>query len=395
MSASPRVLVAFGGIPLHGQERANIQVLRALRDQGADVLFVTERNYGHESIQPELDRLGFKWTRGTYPLRWSRGMSIRDVGRQIRDMIRANTDFVRAAREFRPTHIHMVSERFLADLLPAVWWLRKPVVFRLGDLPRQHRSLFRALWRWVYIPTVTQFVGNAGFVESALLEAGVPARKLRRIYSVAPERALDAPSDLDADLLAEANGEAPYAGRTVVYMGQLNEEKGVHQLVEAAIALCQDRDDVRFLIAGDYAWENPFAQNLIASVETAGLKERIRFLGYTKDVPRLLSIADIHVAPSVYEEPLANTVLEAKRAGVPSVVFPSGGLPEVVVESGRDAVLCREKTPEALAEGLTHYLDLNADALADAGRAAQESLATLGITPEVFAREWANVYATT
>ena len=61
-----RVLVMLGGIPLWGQERGNIQVFAALKGHLRS-LFVTHKAYGHESIQPMLDRLGLAWTTGTYP----------------------------------------------------------------------------------------------------------------------------------------------------------------------------------------------------------------------------------------------------------------------------------------------------------------------------------------
>ncbi|MEO0560125.1 MAG: glycosyltransferase family 4 protein, partial [Bacteroidota bacterium] len=124
-----------------------------------------------------------------------------------------------------------------------------------------------------------------------------------------------------------------------------------------------------------------------------GLSDQIRFLGFIEDVDRLLHLSDIHCAPSVWEEPLANTALEAKRAGVPSVLFPSGGLPELVVEHGKDAYLCPIKSAEALEAGIQHYLDLDDDELAMRGRAASASLSILEISREAFTRAWASVYA--
>ena len=99
--------------------------------------------------------------------------------------------------------------------------------------------------------------------------------------------------------------------------------------------------------------------------------------------------AAIHVAPSMWEEPSANVVVEAKREGVPSVVFRSGGLPELV-RSGVDGVICEEKTAEALAAGIASLLE-NEERRRAAGRAAREDFeARFG--PERFARQWAEVF---
>ncbi|MDT0632217.1 glycosyltransferase family 4 protein [Rubrivirga litoralis] len=385
-----RVLVTLGGIPLWGQERGNIQVFEALRDVGVDALFATHHSYGHESIQPALDGLGLGWTTAFYPGRWVRGKGAGWLAGRFREALQSNRDLLRAARAYRPTHVHTMNERYAVDFLPAFKLLRVPVVYRAGDAPSQHRRIFRFAWRRLIAPSVSRFVAISGFVRDALVEAGVPPEKITVIYNYPPERP---PRPEGSDLPADVT--APYSGRTVAYVGQITADKGVDVLVDAALALCAERDDVRFLLAGNYSWKNPFADALRDRVEAAGLSDRVRFLGSVADVPGLLALADVHTAPSVWEEPLGNVVVEAKRAGVPSVVFPSGGIPELVVEDGRDAVLCRDKTPEALTNGLRHFLDLPADALADAGGAARASLEALGITREAFTRAWAGVFAQT
>ncbi len=382
-----RVLVTMGGIPLFGQERGNIQVFHALRDVGVDALFATNAKYGHEAVQPALDDLGMTWTGVYYPGRWVRGKGLRWLRGRLRRGVDSNRDFLRAARAYRPTHIHTMNETYATDLLPSFALLGVPIVYRVGDEPRTHRAIFRFMWRWVLGRRANQFVAISEFIRGRLLEAGVPPEKVRVIYNYPPERPPLDESDLPDDL------RVPYDGRTVVYLGQISADKGVDLLVEAATAICRERGGVRFLLAGDYSWRNPFADTLIASVHETGLADRIRFLGHIEDVGGLLALADVHTAPSVWAEPLSNVVPEAKRAGVPSVVFPSGGLPELAVEDGRDAVVCRSKSADALADGLRHYLDMTDGQLAEAGGAARASLKTLGITREAFVRAWADVYA--
>ena len=65
---------------------------------------------------------------------------------------------------------------------------------------------------------------------------------------------------------------------------------------------------------------------------------------------------EIHAAPSVFNEPFGVTVLEAKLAGIPSVVFPSGGLMETVSD-GVDGYVCKGKNADALYDGLSYYLN--------------------------------------
>ena len=386
-ASNARVVVTLGGIPLWGQERGNIQVFHALKDVGVDALFVTHHSYGHESIQPALDGLGLRWTTAYYPGRWIKGKGVRWLAKRFNESIRSNREFYRKARAYRPTHVHTMNWRYAVDFLPAYKLLGVPVVYRVGDKPERHRKIFEFAWRRLISPNVNQFIAISNFVRDQLIEAGVPEGKIRVIYSYPPERPPRDGTDLPSDVVD------PYGGKTVVYVGQVTESKGVDLLVEVALALCRERDDVRVLLAGDYSWRNPFADALIALVDAEGLSDRIRFLGSVQDVPGLLSVADVHVAPSVVEEALGNVVIEAKQVGVPSVVFPSGGLPELAVEQGLDVFVCTAKTASALADGLRHYLDLPADDHAEAVHAARASLGTLGITREAFTQAWADVYA--
>ena len=386
--ADVRVLVTLGGSLFYGQERGNVQVFHALRDVGVDALFLTHRDKGHIEVQPALDRMDLAWTTAPYPSRWRYGMSPRRLAREVRRTYASNRDFRQAFRRYRPTHVHTMSERYALDLAPSLRRLSVPLIYRAGDVPLQHNLLYRSLWRRLLIPKVSQFVAISQFVRRSLRDVGVPDDRIRVIYNYPPDRpASNGTSDLPPDLLA------PYVGRTVLYMGQMTRDKGVDLLVEAALAICRERDDVRFLFAGASAASDELVNQLTRDVRAAGFAERVRFVGYVQDIPGLLDLADVHTAPSVWDEPLSNVVGEAKRAGVPSVIFRSGGLPELVVEDGRDAVLCRAKTAEALASGLRHYLDAPSETLQAAGAAARHSLSVLGITRDAFTQKWAAVYS--
>ena len=387
-----RVLVLLGGIPLHGQERGNIEVFRALKPHGVEALFVTHKGYGNELIQPFLDSLGLRWVAAPIVGFWS--FRPRLFVDRVREFVEGNRAFVRAARKFNPTHIHAGNERNVLNLLPAIWRLRRPFVFRLGDSPRSHRWAFRTYWQRFIGPSIAQMVCISDFIREKAIEAGMDKEKLTVIRNAPPARApRSGPPDLPDDLVAEVAGAASeFRGCTVVYVGQLNKGKGVDLLVDSARTLCRERDDLRFLIAGDYTWQNPFAQSLMDALEQAGLSDRIRFIGFVEDIPALLSLADVIAVPSVGDEPLSNVVSEAKRENVPAVVFPSGGLPELIAQSGEDGIVCHGRTADALTDGLRLYLDLDADALAAKKGAAYESLETLGLTERHYVDAWMKIY---
>jgi glycosyltransferase involved in cell wall biosynthesis len=125
-------------------------------------------------------------------------------------------------------------------------------------------------------------------------------------------------------------------------------------------------------------------------VEVMGNQQRILFLGHVDDVNTTYSQADIHVCPSVTTEALPHVVLEAKQCGKPSVVFPTGGIPELI-EHEVDGYVCRAKTAEALAEGIRFFLN-DPEKLRLAGEAARRSLEEK-FGEQRFRRAWAEVFA--
>jgi glycosyltransferase involved in cell wall biosynthesis len=83
------------------------------------------------------------------------------------------------------------------------------------------------------------------------------------------------------------------------------------------------------------------------------------------------------------------TVVEAKAHGIPSIVFPSGGLVELV-EHGRDGWVCDFPTAASLESALRHYVVHPAN-LAEQGKAALHSLSER-LRVQDYGRRWAEIY---
>ena len=98
-------------------------------------------------------------------------------------------------------------------------------------------------------------------------------------------------------------------------VGRLWKQKNPQALLNVAISILKDRDDVHFIFAGD----GEFRVNLEKQVEISGLGGSIHFLGWRDDTEKLLKAMDIFVLPSLWEGmPLA--ILEAQATGLPCVV---------------------------------------------------------------------------
>ncbi|HWN27938.1 MAG TPA: glycosyltransferase family 4 protein [Actinomycetospora sp.] len=154
---------------------------------------------------------------------------------------------------------------------------------------------------------------------------------------------------------------------TLLYLGRLEWEKGVHDLVAALPAIRRAHPGTRLLVAGTGSCSDWLAERARA----ARVRRSVRLLGHVDDATLrdLLASADAAVLPSRYE-PFGITALEAAAAGAPLVASRAGGLGEVVVDGVTGLSFAPGDVP-GLAAAVVRCLDDPAAARtrADAARA--------------------------
>jgi glycosyltransferase involved in cell wall biosynthesis len=135
--------------------------------------------------------------------------------------------------------------------------------------------------------------------------------------------------------------------RRLLFVGLLVPRKGVHVLLDA-LADPRLPTDLTLRIAGD----GPERGALEAQARTLGLADRVEFLGFREDVPKLLGEADAFVLPSQLEQqPLV--LIEALGAGLPCLATDVGGVAD---QLGDDGVVVPPNSAPALADGLLSLL---------------------------------------
>lgn len=379
--AGCRVLAALNGLELFGHERGNIEVFKILREMGAEVMVGVNATEDGGAVAAHLRELGF----ATFPLPFSNQWSWQwlkkyplSIAEKVKAIVRCSWMFHRIVRQFRPTHVHLGSALAYSYLAPALHLCSMPLVYRMGDCPPTDSPFNLFIWRMA-MQRAAQVVSNSEYVRKSALRAG--ARDVSVIHNLAPAR-----TGASAGYYTTAN-ECNNAD--LIYVGAVAEHKGLIPLVEAFSRIVQDYPALRLDIVGGSQFDVIFRDQLIQLLRSNGVEDMVRLRGQVDDPSHFYQCAAIHVAPSICEEALPNVVLEAKREGTPSVVFPSGGLPEMVRHQV-DGYVCREKSVDALEEGLRWMLS-DADRLSRMGVEAQgDSESRFG--RERFAREWANVY---
>lgn len=382
MTARPRILALFGARVIFGAERGNIEALAALRDQGCEILCLVRHESWNDHIPAALAARGLASQKVPFIDGWLRGWRLWILFRNPIAFLVGNWRMLRIVREFRPTHIHAFNHLYVLSFVPVLVLLRIPMIYYAGDKPTRHRWSWRVLWSFIVART-DRFVAVSRFIARELEVAHVRLDRIEVIYSAPPKRTgIEISPPIDGSF------------RNIVFVGQIIEDKGPHLLVQAFRNLAESSSDARLLIAGRVSeWRgDDWARNLRDRIaKDPVLRDRVSFLGLVEDVPTLLRSCEILVNPSLLEEALGLVVMEAKAAGIAAIVFPSGGLPEMI-EHGVDGYICRDKTVGALEEALRFYLD-DPSLARRHGAAAQDSLARLGI-PD-FARRWLAVYEAT
>lgn len=142
-------------------------------------------------------------------------------------------------------------------------------------------------------------------------------------------------------------------GSAVVFIGRLEEEKGVRTLLDAMPDVHRALPSARLLIVG----EGGAGEGFRSHARQIGLSEDVvRFAGHVSegDLRRLGAAAGVAVVPSWYE-PFGFVALEAAVLGAPLVVSGVGGL-ATIVEDGRTGLVVPPGDAEALGSAIVATL---------------------------------------
>ncbi|QCR31886.1 glycosyltransferase family 4 protein [Lysinibacillus sp. SGAir0095] len=113
----------------------------------------------------------------------------------------------------------------------------------------------------------------------------------------------------------------------LIYAGELSYRKHQDLLIKAVSHLSNKIPNIKLLLIG----EGDLLAQYKQQVTDLGLKEKVKFLGFRKDVSNLMLIADVSVSSS-RQEGLPVNVMEAMATGLPLVVTDCRGNRDLVID---------------------------------------------------------------
>jgi len=280
-----------------------------------------------------------------------------------RDLPPACLRLRRLLREFHPDIVH--GHMFHAALLTRLLRLEAPGAHIISTMhTARDGGRLRALALRVTdaLADISTNVSNEA-VDAFVASGAVPAGRMITIHNgIDTERYRREPG-ARAQVRVEFGIAEPT--RLLFAAGRLDWSKDYPNLLQA-LALLGDSIDYQLLVAG----EGPHGDALAQLVRTLGLEARVRFLGIRRDIPELMSAADVFVLSSVGEA-FGLVVAEAMACECVVVATDAGGVREVL---GQDGMLVPTRDPVALAHALRTAFALDPARAAAMGEAARQRI---------------------
>lgn len=205
-----------------------------------------------------------------------------------------------------------------------------------------------------YYRRCDHLIANTPGVVRYLTGAGWPAERISMISNFGEVPDLSSARDLRAEL------ELPKEASVLLGLGRLHSNKA-HDVSLRVLSMLPD---CYLMIVGSGALR-PKLEHL---AEDLGVAERVRFLGWRRDIESLYATADLCLFPSRVE-PLGNVVLESWAFEVPIVAARSEG-PEWLIDDNENGLLFPVDDTERAVAAVRAVLDQPklGQGLATAGR---------------------------
>jgi glycosyltransferase involved in cell wall biosynthesis len=299
-----------------GQGRANLEIVRYARKQGAEITLFADR------VEPGLEDEGIRWVRIQPRIRSNWLMHGLDF------MMKANALIRKEHHKFDIIHGYGASFTGRQTLNTSQFvhaaWIRNPMH------PYKQSHGFYKLYQYLYsivniyeeriVYKNTDIIVSASSTVRKELEkyVGIPESKIRTILNGAdPEEFYPGIENRSALGLPEGVPLALFAGD--IRTGRKN--------LDSVLKALAKTPGLHLAIVGSKSG-SPFP----ALAEQLGVAARAHFLDFRRDMPALMRACDFFVFPSRYEA-CALVLVEALTSGLPIITAQTTGGAEVVTDA--------------------------------------------------------------
>ncbi len=302
-----------------GGEQQLLYLIRGLKHRGINSTVACRKG---EELEERCRKEGFE----TIPL----------SGNQLRDLLTIGI----IGKDFDIIHAHAAKAHTISALSKYIH--RRPVIYtRRVDYKPKENPLTRLKYK-----NTDVIVCVVERLNEILRNFGIEERKLRTIYSAVDINLRNLVDESKVKAIRKDTKGNPIIGN----VGALTEQKNHENFIEAARIVLKTFPKAVFLILG----EGHLRGKLENLIDRYNLKDRVKLLGFKRDIQNYIAAFDLFVLSS-NNEGIGGSILQAMVLGKPVVATDAGGVREVVID-GKTGVLVKKRDPKALAFGISRLL---------------------------------------
>lgn len=322
MVKSRHVLFLQSSSELYGSGKIILQVLRVYRNEGFTPVVVLT---GPGPMVDELESEGFITKIQNLGLLRRKYVNPAGLFNRVRKNLKAYRFLNQLHREFS---FELVYSNTLAVIVGAFWAKRNqlPHIWHIHEILPGPAPLVKLLAKMLDTTTpmpivVSQAVFNhwktkLKFAKPEVIHNGIPYEEYLEEHSNA-KNVLGFPVDK----------------LVITMIGRINPGKGQLFFLELASRISKTYPQCVFLLVGDpFPGYEHIQEEIRKKIRENGLGEKVKDLGFRRDIPIILASSDIFVLPSILPDSFPTVILEAMASGKPILATRSGGAEEMVLE---------------------------------------------------------------
>ena len=268
--------------------------------------------------------------------------------RDLKSLILGFILLCKTIRKYNPCIVHtfLPLSNFLGSIGGRLSGAKHVITSRRGQIKLNYLKK-----RWRLIDRISNFCSNIVTVNSFAIKDEMIA-----IDSIKPEKIICIRNGLNLDKFKINKSvrneirqsldikESDFAWIKVANFSSI---KGHEDLIRGFAEIDRSYSSKLFFVGKD----NGSLSKLTKIVNDLKLEERIKFLGFNEDIPKILSAMNGYICAS-HTEGFSNAILEAMASQLPIIATNVGGNPEIL-ENGKYGLLIEPKNKKDISKSMT------------------------------------------
>lgn len=262
---------------------------------------------------------------------------------------------IKLFRKKKPSNllIFNVELTILAIIIKRVFSFNTRIIFRSINTLSQAFQFPNSIWeKYFALKVIKLFLPMC---DTIIAQSNGMRKDLIKYFNIDENHVITIPNPAINLLMTDpANHSSKMRENDFLFVGRLQPQKGLVNLLKIFADAHKQRSDFRLIIVG----EGPEEERLKSLVNSLGLNSSVTLAGYQSNTLKYFEKAKATMLTSVYEG-FPNVLVESIAAGTPVISFncPSG--PDDIIEPGINGILVPNQNLKAFTEAILSVANNN------------------------------------